>query len=196
MPFNSDNEVAAGDIRPLHLEYSFFEKGRPLWFTSLPTSDSPGVLSFGVAMARAIALSWLVVLGMYPFFSWWREGSLEFGFAEGFFFAFVFAFFEDHARWNYVLNAQQPFKAAIKFAALISAAELLMACLTSSENYSLLQIVFLRAPTSVLHFVLACIAVRFIIAGRYVRFAAFIICVIAHSTYNVFGIGSRFFNIL
>lgn len=196
MPFIGDNEVAAGDNRPLHFEYSFFKKGRPLWFTSLPSNDSPGVLSFGVAMARAIALSWAVVFGLYPFFLWWREGAFDFGFAESFFFAFVFAFFEDHARWNYVSNAQQPFKAAIKFAALISASELLMACLTSSGSYSFLQIVGLRAPTSVLHFILTYVAVCFITVGRGVRFAAFVICVIAHSAYNVFGVGNRLFNML
>lgn len=182
-------DIAAGGDRPLHSGYSFFRLGRPLWLTSLPSGNSPGVLSFALAMTRALVLSYAIILALFPFFRWHHGDSFDFTLAEGFFFAFVLAFFEDHARWNYVVNAARPFMVAARFAALISIAEFLLSYLTLDESISFLYLICVRASATVLHFLLSYLAAYFAGASQYKMFAVFIFSVIGHAAFNVLGIG-------
>lgn len=140
-------------------------------------------------MMRAVVVSYVLILGMYPFFAWRYEDGFNFGLQEGFLFAFIFAFFEDHARWNYIVNATRPVVAAARFAALISVSELMMAYLAWDENVSFLLVINVRASATAMHFILSYLAAFLANAGRYAMFSVFIVCVVVHSAFNVFGVG-------
>lgn len=172
-----------------YYSYSFFRKGKPVWFTSLPFSDSPGVLAFVVATARAVILSYVVILALYPYFSWRHEESFEFSTEESFFFAFIFAFFEDHARWNYIVNAARPLLAATKFAVFLSVCEFLFSYLAQVQNgsASFLYLVQVRMPAFGMHLLLGCIAACVYAKSQYLMFSVFILSVVVHCIFNIFG---------
>lgn len=170
--------------------WSLLRRGRPAWLTSLPTHEKPGVVAFLVAIVRAMALTAATMLVLFPVFRAAHDGGFDFSAKEGFLFALIFAFFEEHARWNFVVNAKRPFVAATTFAVLISVLEQLMFFFGPSTEAGFWQLAALRIPSVLLHFLLSYVAASFAYRRQAVMFAIFIVVVCAHAAFNFIGVAA------
>lgn len=168
--------------------WSFFKRGRPRWFTSLPFHESPGVLAFATAIGRSLILTAVFLLALFPFFRVRHGDEFDFSFGEGLFFAFVYVFFEEHARWNYIVNALRPFVAATKFAVMISIVELLLFYLSHNESLSFLHLAYARLPVVALHLFLGYAAACVFRRNQYQMFVLFVACLTVHAGFNFFGV--------
>ena len=155
-----------------------------MWLTFLPFHRKPNLISFFVSAIRMLLLTALVVAALYPLFVLKYPHGFKFNLTEGFLLASIFIFFEEHARWNFTINALDKKLAAIKFFLFISIAELVLPLINVPSEIELQDLLLARVPPTALHLFMCAIAYFFADRTRATTAIAFCLSVAAHVSYN------------
>lgn len=134
-----------------------------------------------------LLLTAITLLALYPVFRAFHPDGFRFNAVEQYFLAAIFIYFEEHARWNFTLNADNKLRAALLFAICISFAELAAGFFNFSGSLGIAGILELRVVPTLLHFTLGLTAWQASKRSRPVAALMFLFAVILHVAYNKLG---------
>lgn len=147
-------------------------------------AETPGLLAFAFSVIR-VAILYTPFIFIVGFLESLFD-SESYRSVTLFALMLIYAFLEEAARWGYIRGARRRVPAAVKFTGMIVTVEFATAALVMGPAWS--ELVVLRAPATVLHVLVAIVAVK---VGRGMpTLSAFIASVGVHASLNTLAMAS------